>query len=110
MSIGIRTNNIKSGKSTIAVYVKDMRSGEPLAGAAVYVESARIGVVTDQFGYFSLTLPRGRHTIKISSVGMKDTKRQVMVYSDGKLNIEMQDYVQSLKAVIVGAEQKTCST
>jgi hypothetical protein len=103
--IGIRTNNIKSGKSTVAGYVKDMRSGEPLAGAAVYVESARIGVVTDQFGYFSLTLPRGRHTIKISSVGMKDTKRQVMVYSDGKLNIEMQDYVQSLKAVIVGAEK-----
>ncbi|HLX91109.1 MAG TPA: TonB-dependent receptor, partial [Puia sp.] len=54
---------------------------------------------------FSLTLPRGRHTIRISSVGMKDTKREVVVYSDGKLNIEMQDFVQSLKAVIVGAEK-----
>jgi hypothetical protein len=103
--IGIHTNNIKSGKSTIAGYVKDIRSGEPLAGAAVYVEGTHTGVVTDQFGYYALTLPRGRHTIKISSVGMKDTKRQVILYSDGKLNIEMQDYVQSLKAVIVGAEK-----
>ncbi|HLY70938.1 MAG TPA: TonB-dependent receptor, partial [Puia sp.] len=74
-------------------------------GAAVYVDGTHIGVVTDQFGYYALTLPRGRHTIKISSVGMRDTKRQVIVYSDGKLNIEMQDFVQSLKAVIVGAEK-----
>jgi hypothetical protein len=103
--IGIRTNNIKSGKATIAGYVKDIKSGEVLAGAAVYVDGTHIGVITDQFGYYALTLPRGRHTIKISSVGMRDTKRQVMVYSDGKLNIEMQDFVQSLKAVIVGAEK-----
>lgn len=103
--IGIRTNNIKSGKATIAGYVKDIKSGEVLAGAAVYVDGTHIGVVTDQFGYYALTLPRGRHTIKISSVGMRDTKRQVMVYTDGKLNIEMQDFVQSLKAVIVGAEK-----
>ncbi|HEY4875165.1 MAG TPA: TonB-dependent receptor [Puia sp.] len=103
--IGIRTNNIKSGKATIAGYVKDIKSGEVLAGAAVYVDGTHIGVVTDQFGYYALTLPRGRHTIRISSVGMRDTKRQVMVYSDGKLNIEMQDFVQSLKAVIVGAEK-----
>ena len=103
--IGIRTNNIKSGKSTIAGYVRDMRSGEPLVGAAVYVEGTHTGAVTDQFGYYALTLPRGRHVIKISSVGMKDTKRQVIIYSDGKLNIEMQDYVQSLKSVIVSSEK-----
>jgi CarboxypepD_reg-like domain/TonB-dependent Receptor Plug Domain len=103
--IGIRTSSIKSGKSTVAGYVKDMKSGEPIVGAAVYLENTHVGVVTDQFGYFSLTLPRGRHTLRISSVGMKDTKRQVIVYSDGKINIEMQDFVQSLKSVIVSAEK-----
>ncbi len=103
--IGIRTNNIKQGKATIAGYVRDMRSGEALVGAAVYIDNPHIGVITDQFGYFSLTLSKGRHVIKISSVGMKDTKRQVILYSDGKLNVEMQDYVQSLKAVIVASEK-----
>ena len=47
--------------------------------------------------------------LSISSVGMKDTRRQVMVYSDGKLNIDMDEYVASLKAVIVSAE-KTSNT
>jgi hypothetical protein len=103
--IGIRTNNIKQGKATLAGYVRDMKSGEALIGASVYIDNPHIGVITDQYGYFSLTLPRGRHVIKITSAGMKDTKRQIVLYSDGKLSIEMVDYVQSLKAVIVASEK-----
>ncbi|HVM87432.1 MAG TPA: TonB-dependent receptor [Puia sp.] len=103
--IGIRTNNIAKGNAAIAGYVRDIKTGEPLIGAAVYVDNPRIGSVTDQFGYYSLTLPKGRHVIMISSVGMRDTKRQVILYSDGKLNVEMQDYVQSLKSVIVSSEK-----
>ncbi len=107
--IGVKTNTVGTGSATIAGYVRDIRSGEAMIGAAVYVDNPPIGVVTDQFGYFSFTLPKGRHVLKISSVGMKDTKRQVMLYSDGKLNIELQDYVPTLKTIIVTAE-KTSNT
>jgi len=103
--IGIKTNTIKPGNSTIAGYVRDIKTGEPLIGAAVYIDSPPIGVATDQFGYFSFTLPRGRHILKITSVGMKDTKRQVMLYADGKLNVDMLDQVASLKTVIVISEK-----
>ena len=40
---------------------------------------------------------------------MKDTRRQVQVYSDGKLNIDLEEFVASLKAVIVSAD-KTSNT
>ena len=40
---------------------------------------------------------------------MKDARRHVIVNADGKLDIEMQEYVASLKAVIVSAE-KTANT
>ena len=103
--IGPRTNNIKQGKATLDGYIRDAKSGEALIGASVYIDKPRIGVVTDQYGYYSLTLPRGRHLIRISSAGMKDTKRQVVLYADGKLNIEMYDFVQSLKAVVVSSEK-----
>jgi hypothetical protein len=103
--IGPRTNSIKQGKATLDGYIRDMKSGEAIIGASVYIDKPRIGVVTDQYGYYSLTLPRGRHLIKISSAGMKDTKRQVVLYADGKLNIEMVDYIQSLKAVVVSSEK-----
>ncbi len=82
---------------------------KPLMGASISVDTLSITKTTDQFGYYSLSLPTGRHIIRISSVGMKDTRRQVIVYSDGKLNIEMEEFVASLKAVIVSAD-KTSNT
>src|SRR4029077_17153000 len=36
---------------------------------------------------------------------MKTTIRQIALYSDGKLNIEMEDFIPSLKAVIVVSDK-----
>jgi CarboxypepD_reg-like domain/TonB-dependent Receptor Plug Domain len=105
--IGVRTNALKAGNATIAGYIRDQKSGESISGAAVYIDNPPIGVTTDQYGYFSFTLPRGRHVLRISSVGMKDTKRQVMLYSDGKLNIELSEFVPSLKVVTVISEKNS---
>ncbi|MBS1575033.1 MAG: TonB-dependent receptor [Bacteroidetes bacterium] len=103
--IGTKTNQNTGGAATIAGYIRDTKTGEPLASAAIVVDQSVAGAVTDQFGYYSLTLPKGRHVLKISSVGMKTTSRQVHLYSDGKLNIEMEDFIPSLKTVIVVADK-----
>jgi hypothetical protein len=105
--IGIKSNTIKQGNATLAGYVRDMKTGEAIIGAAIYIDNPPIGVTTDQFGYFSFTLPRGRHSLKITSVGMKETKRQIMLYSDGKLNIELQEFIASLKVVTVISEKNS---
>lgn len=105
--IGTKTGKDSKASATLAGYVRDSKTGEGIIGASVYLDSPSIGVNTDQFGYYSLTLTRGRHTLSISSVGMKDARRQVMVYSDGKLDIELQEYISSLKTVIVSAERRS---
>ena len=105
--IGIKTNTIKQGNATVAGYIRDMKSGEAIIGAAIYIDNPPIGVTTDQYGYYSFTLPRGRHVLKITSVGMKETKRQIVLYSDGKLNIELQEFVPSLKTVTVISEKNS---
>jgi hypothetical protein len=103
--IGTKTNNILKGKAILTGYVRDSKNGEHITGASIYVDSLSIGVATDQFGYYSLTLPRGRHELQIYSSGMKKTRRQIILYSDGKLNIDLEDYIPSLKEVIVTAER-----
>jgi hypothetical protein len=103
--IGIKTNNIKSGTANLAGYVRDIKSGEAVIGASIYSADTKIGIATDQFGYYSLTLPRGRQTLIIKGLGMKDTRRRITLYSDGKLNIEMQEQVTSLKEVQISAEK-----
>ncbi|WP_128547129.1 TonB-dependent receptor [Larkinella soli] len=103
--IGRRTNPIRPGTANLAGHIRNAASGEPVIGVAVYIEKPRIGVLTDQFGYYSITLPRGRHELKIRSIGMKDTRRQILLYNEGKLDIEMEDDVIPLREVVIEAEK-----
>jgi hypothetical protein len=103
--IGKRTNPIRPGRSTIAGYVRNVASGEPIVGAAIYIENPRLGTVSDQFGYYSLTLSRGRHELKLRSIGLKDTRRRIVLYADGKFDLEMEDDVIALKEVVIEAEK-----
>ncbi len=102
--VGIK-NPSAIGTATIAGYVKDIKSGEPIAGAILYVPDVKTGANTDQFGFYSLTLPKGKHIITVRYIGTRDTKRQIVLYSDGKLNIDLQEQIQSLKEVKISAEK-----
>jgi hypothetical protein len=97
----------KKSNSVLTGFVKDIKNGEAIPGASVSIDSSFTGVLTDRFGYYSLTIPPGVHTLEISSIGMKATQRHIVVYSDGKLNIELQDYIPSLKSVIIVAERRS---
>lgn len=53
-------------KAILSGYVKDAESGEALIGASVYVESLQLGVTTNLYGFYSLSLPKGRYKVSIS--------------------------------------------
>lgn len=99
-----RNTGENTGGATIAGNIRDVNTGEPLIGASVFVENPLVGATTDQTGYYALTLPKGRHELKIQSVGMKSTSRQVMLYSNGRLDIEMEEEIKPLKEVVVEAD------
>ena len=105
--ITIGTPGDTKGNAKIAGYVRDGKNGEAIIGASVYIDQSSNGVVSDQFGYYSLTLSKGRHTIRISSLGMKETRRTILLHSDGKLDIELQDDVPTLKSVVIVSERNS---
>ena len=94
-------------KVLLPVISRDAKTGETLVGATVSLDNPPIGVSTDQFGYFSLTVPLGPHVLHISSIGMKETVRHIALYSDGKLNIEMEQFIPGLKAVTITSEKNS---
>lgn len=102
---GIARHQSAKNMVSLAGYVKDGKTGESIIGATV--SSMNSTVITDQFGYYSITLQRGRHEIIFSSSGMKDARRQIILNDDGKLDVELNGQVASLKAVIVVAEKSS---
>jgi len=105
--IGIKQDPIKKEKAIINGYVRDHRTGESFTGAMVFIDTPYWVAVTDQFGYYSLSLPTGRQVLQVNSPGMKLAKYQVMLYSDGNLNIELLDSVPSLKNILIISEKKS---
>jgi carboxypeptidase-like protein/TonB-dependent receptor-like protein len=101
--IGNKTSTVPGSKTILAGYVRDVKTGEPIPGVSIFTNSGNINTVSDQYGYFSISLPKGRHVINLQALGMKDTRRQVIMNTDGKFDVLMEERVVSLKEVIVSA-------
>jgi hypothetical protein len=110
--IGIKVNEIPKGTANIAGYIRDSKTGEAISGALIYVEKPHIQVTSDQFGYYSISLAAGKHILNIIAPGKFDAKRQIVLYSDGKLNVDMNEKILQLKEVKIelGKERNVRST
>lgn len=106
INIGIKSGT-NQGIANISGYISDNKSGEAIAGAYIYFDSTATGTITDKFGYYSLTISKGRHTIYVTSIGMDQTSQDIMMFSNGKLNIELKEYIPTLKNVVVKSERSS---
>ena len=54
---------------TLSGVVRSQTTGEKIIGASVSIAGTTIGAISNEYGYYSLTLPQGKYTIHFSSVG-----------------------------------------
>ena len=100
-----KTQNIPE-RVRLTGMMTDFKTGEPIVGAAIYMENNMMtGTTTDAFGFYSLQLPAGRQKLLIRGVGLKETQRQVMLYGDGKMDIELEEQIHSLQEIVVSAQR-----
>ena len=59
----------KPKQVTVSGFVRDAKSAESLIGASVYEANTRMGAASNNFGFFSLTLPAGEIKIQASYIG-----------------------------------------
>ena len=103
--IGDKSSSASQVNIILEGYVTDAETGAPIVAAYLHVDQPDASVLTDQYGYYSISLPKGKHSISLQSLGMKDTRRQVQLYSEGKLNIDMQSQVLTIKNVVISAQK-----
>lgn len=67
---------------TIRGYVSDQSNGERLINANVYVNQVARGTITNNFGFYSLTLPKGNYSISGSFVGYQSKLVEMQLGKD----------------------------
>jgi hypothetical protein len=105
IQIGVEDESNPGSKFTINGTIRESETGEPIIGAVVFNEDQSVGVTTDVNGYYVLGLSRGRHLITFRSMGKKEEFRNVMLYGDGTLNMEMEEKINQLKGVVITADK-----
>lgn len=71
----------RAGSTLIHGHINDLRSGKPLAGARVYLESAGIETLSDGKGYFAMRAP----TLPVDPVGDLPGTDNLVVESGGEV-------------------------
>ncbi len=96
----------KSEKAILSGTVRDPVSGNPITGAIIYVAKIKAGAVTNNVGFYALTLPRGQYQLECRMVGMRSSVRNVIIYSDGVLDIDLSENTNQLNEVIISANKE----
>ncbi|QRR03000.1 TonB-dependent receptor [Dyadobacter sandarakinus] len=91
---------------TVSGYVRDQSNGEGLIGVSVYVREAQTGVVTNSYGFYSLTLPSGSYTVVFTYIGYQKVSREVQLDADRTVSIEMSDATNELAEVTVSTQRE----
>jgi hypothetical protein len=80
------------------------RTGEVIEDLAIRVKGTNLLGVTNAQGDFELELPAGYNVLSIRAMGIAATDREVIMYSDGSLNLVLEEGLQQLDEVVVEAD------
>jgi hypothetical protein len=90
---------------TVSGHVKNAETGEDLFGASVLVVENATGTVTNEYGFYSVSLPRGQYFLRFSYMGYESQLHQVTVENDFLLDILLNPLPETLKEVEIKAER-----
>ncbi len=105
--LNLVTFSLFAQNATLSGYVKDLKTGETLIGASIYNKDNNAqGTVSNNYGFYSLTLPKGKYDIKISYIGYAERSIPIDLNSNQKLNIELSEDGVLMQEVVISAKEK----
>ncbi|BDB55542.1 collagen-binding protein [Flavobacterium ammoniigenes] len=86
---------------TLSGTVSDSNSNETLIGVNLYIPELKTGITTNEYGFYSITVPKGSYTIRISYMGYNSLEEKIQLQQNTKTNFKLYSAENTLKEVIV---------
>lgn len=95
---------------TVSGIIRDAATGETLLGANVEVaERKGAGTASNEYGFYSLTLPAGNYNLMVSYSGYKTGVRTVALKGAQKLDISLAESKLDLQEVVIRGEARNAN-
>jgi hypothetical protein len=86
---------------TLSGYLRDAKSGEALISASIYDKSGTNGTFTNEYGFFSISLPKGTHRLVFSYIGYLTKEADLVLEKNTQQNYSLAPQNVSLEAVTI---------
>ena len=83
--------SVFSQNYTISGYLQEASNGENLIGVSVFDKSSNKGTSTNQYGFYSITLPKGKYEIVYSFIGLKTIEKSLNLENNLRINVSLEE-------------------
>ncbi|MEN2400924.1 TonB-dependent receptor [Flavobacterium sp. MC2016-06] len=88
-------------KFTLSGTISDNKNNETLIGVNIYIPALKIGTTTNEYGFYSLTIPSGEHQIEITYVGYQTIQKTITLKQNTKNNFSLNEGGEELQEVVI---------
>ncbi|WP_291911155.1 TonB-dependent receptor [Chitinophaga sp. CB10] len=103
---GATVTYAQQARYTVSGYVKDKQNGESLIGISVGKPGTSIGTVTNQYGFYSITLPAGEQELQFSYIGYSNFKTTLNLQKNTTLDVKLEASSSQLNEVTIRCDKQ----
>lgn len=94
----------QSNRYILSGTLTEINSAETLIGVNVLVPELKTGTITNEYGFYSITLEEGTHQVTFSSIGFESITKTINLTQNTKLDIALNESTESLNEVIISQD------
>jgi CarboxypepD_reg-like domain/TonB dependent receptor/TonB-dependent Receptor Plug Domain len=104
-------NNVKAQeKYTVSGIISDAKNNETLIGVNVSIAELKTSVSTNEYGFYSITIPKGKYTLIVSYVGFQTREEPINLDKNIKSNFKITSNEQVLQEVLITGRKNKINT
>jgi hypothetical protein len=88
-------------KFTLSGIIDDKVNNETLIGVNIIIPELQTGATTNEYGFFSITLPEGTYKAQISYLGYTTVEQTVVLDKNQTLNYSLEESTETLDDVVI---------
>ena len=88
-------------KITLSGVISDGKNNETLIGVSVYISELKVGTYTNEYGFYSLTIPKGTYTVQTDYLGYSSAVEKIDLNQSTKKNFSLLETTTELNEVIL---------
>ena len=100
--LGLKTTMLLAqDKVTLSGVISDISSNEKLIGVNILFPELKTGATTNEYGFYSITVPKGTYKLVISYMGYTDINESVFLENNQSENFSLTEALESLNEVVI---------